>query len=72
MYYYITRELLPSLILYSAMFLVLCTAGLAMFLLWFAARRISRSLRRAIALGKLQYAESGGNPAGSERRAARE
>jgi hypothetical protein len=72
MHYYVTRELLPSLILYSAMFFVLCVVALAGFLLWCATRHISRSLRRPVALARLGYAESGGNPAGSERRAVRE
>ena len=67
MHYYITRELLPALILYSMMFFGVCVAGMAGFSLWYAARQIFRMLRRPIVLNRLGFAQSGGSPQASAR-----
>jgi hypothetical protein len=71
MHYYVTRELLPALALYSAIFCALWVLGLVAFLLRYAARQISRGVWRPMALAKLGYAERGGNSAGHRQVAAR-
>jgi hypothetical protein len=67
MHYYMTRELLPALILYSMMFFALCVVAVAGFSLWYAARQIFRMVLRPIVPNRLGYAQSGGNPQASVR-----